>query len=112
MALDDENKRRSVTNFYPYVYPPIPDGNIDIFDRRQIGGFYRLIGFLSGEIRQFLIVIGRTKLYSAVSRVKDYVVCSRVKNYEVTARTKNYEAESREKEFTVVTGTKQSIIRV
>ena len=112
MAYEEENKRRSVSNFYLYVFPPIPDGNINIFDRRQIAGFYRLIGFLSGEIRQYLTVVARSKLYTVASRIKSYLVSSRVKDYDVAARTKNYEALARDKNYTVVTGTKQSIIRV
>lgn len=112
MAYEEENKRRSVTNFYLYVFPPIPDGNIDVFDRRQIGGFYRLIGFLSGEIRQYLIVIPRNKFFNALSRVKSYAVSNRIKNYNIIARETNYTPLAREKEFTVIADTKQSIIRV
>lgn len=36
MAVDDEDKRRSVTGV-----PPTADGDIDADDRRQVAGIYR-----------------------------------------------------------------------
>lgn len=112
MALTEENQRRSVTNFYLYVYPPIPDGNIDIFDRRQIAGFYRLLGFATHEIRQYLTVTTRTKLFTVAARVKNYVTTSRVKEYIVPTREKKYEVLSRVKTHTVVAGIRRHTIKV
>jgi len=40
MAVDTENKRRSASNFYPFVVIPIPDGSVCVADREQVTGIY------------------------------------------------------------------------
>ena len=39
MAIDSENKRRSVSNWCCRI-PPSPDGTIAAVDRQQVAGFY------------------------------------------------------------------------
>ena len=39
MAIDTENKRRSVANWLRFILP-VPDGSISKFDREHAAGFY------------------------------------------------------------------------
>lgn len=39
MAIDSENKRRSVSNWFCRI-PPAPDGTIAAVDRQHVAGFY------------------------------------------------------------------------
>ena len=39
MAVDSENKRRSVSNWFCRI-PPVPDGTITGVDKQHVGGFY------------------------------------------------------------------------
>jgi len=39
MAVDSENKRRSVSNWLCRI-PPVPDGVVVAVDRQQVAGFY------------------------------------------------------------------------
>ena len=61
MAVDTPNKRRAVTNFFLYVFPPEPDGLIAGPDRRQATGLYP-VEFskpLSCEIRGKYTIVAR-----------------------------------------------------
>ncbi len=40
MAVDTENKRRSASDFYPFVIAPVPDGTVGTSDREQAAGIY------------------------------------------------------------------------
>lgn len=39
MAIDSENKRRSVSNWFCRI-PPVPDATISAVDRQHVAGFY------------------------------------------------------------------------
>ena len=39
MAIDPENKRRSVSNWFCRI-PPVPDGTISAVDRQHVSGIY------------------------------------------------------------------------
>lgn len=40
MAVDTESKRRSASDFFPFVIAPVPDGTIAAADREQATGLY------------------------------------------------------------------------
>lgn len=40
MAINTENKRRSVPNFLPFTLLPVSDGTIGVYDRVQVSGLY------------------------------------------------------------------------
>ncbi len=46
MAIDTENKRRSVANWICHI-PPVPDGSVSASDREHIAGLY--CGIEAGE---------------------------------------------------------------
>ena len=69
MAVDTQNKRRSVSNFLFCVLAPVPDGSVDISDRMQVSFLYPGITSSAAEtsdpVRSFLI-----KAYNFIHTIK------------------------------------------
>jgi len=53
MAIDSENKRRSVANWICHI-PPVPDGSINAADRIHIAGLYCGIEISEPKVSELL----------------------------------------------------------
>lgn len=58
MAIDNENKRRSVIRVFP-----VPDGSINTGDRRHIAGFYRGLADVPLDIYPIDLVLSEQNIY-------------------------------------------------
>ncbi len=58
MAIDNENKRRSVIRVFP-----VPDGSINAGDRRHIAGFYRGLADVPPDIYPIDLVLSEQDIY-------------------------------------------------
>ncbi len=58
MAIDNENKRRSVIRIFP-----VPDGSINAGDRRHIAGFYRGLADVPSSIYPIDLVLSEQDIY-------------------------------------------------
>lgn len=58
MAIDNENKRRSVIGIFP-----VPDGSINAGDRRHIAGFYRGLAEAPPDIYPIDLVLSEQNIY-------------------------------------------------
>lgn len=83
MAIDTENKRRSIARILP-----IPDGNINQADRQQVAWIYSgiLVIQLLGEVQ--------TRLYNVPAEDRIYVVRAQNAIYNVPAEDRVYEVSS------------------
>ncbi len=58
MAIDNENKRRSVIRIFP-----VPDGSINAGDRRHIAGFYRGLADVPPDIYPIDLILSEQDIY-------------------------------------------------
>ena len=56
MSINTENKRRSVTDLFLFVLPPVADGSIGAADRQQAAGMYSGIAAASAISEPLLIL--------------------------------------------------------
>lgn len=80
MAIDTENKRRSVTDFYLYVLPPVPGTPDTVSSRKQIAGLYSLPGAFS-DLRGRYKLRTRPRWFAILGKPFEYLVWERVRRF-------------------------------
>ena len=86
MAIDTENKRRSITGiFHAFTIPPEADGTIDVNDRKQAALIYSgsMVAAVSRILKTF-IATARDYYFRAVARPYNFI--SRNRKYQFFAK--------------------------